>query len=107
MKQNKKIVYNENDGSLITAPKKDVLNFIKSKVLSFQEIIKKSILAVHKYKFLDILGANDINVCVKALESLFVQLTEIQDKIDAKEKIDNDATITKLQEINNDLICIT
>jgi len=103
MKQNKKIVYNENDGSLITAPKKDVLNFIKSKVLSFQEIIKKSILAVHKYKFLDILGANDINVCVKALESLFVQLTEIQDKIDAKEKIDNDATITKLQEINNDL----
>ena len=38
MKQNKKIVYNENDGSLITAPKKDVLNFIKSKVLSFQEI---------------------------------------------------------------------
>ena len=59
MKQNKKIVYNENDGSLITAPKKDVLNFIKSKVLSFQEIIKKSILAVHKYKFLDILGAKE------------------------------------------------
>ena len=52
---------------------------------------------------MDILGANDINVCVKALETLFSQLTEIQDKIDAKEKLDNDAIITKLQEINNDL----
>ena len=103
MKQNQKIVYNETDGLLITAPKKDILNFIKSKVLSFQEIIKRSILAVHRYKFMDILGANDINVCVKALETLFTQLTEIQDKIDAKEKLDNDAIITKLQEINNDL----
>ena len=103
MKQNQKITYNETDGLLISAPKKDILNFIKSKVLSFQEIIKKSILAVHRYKFLDILGANDINVCVKALETLFSQLTEIQDKIDAKEKLDNDAIITKLQEINNDL----
>ena len=103
VKQNQKIVYNETDGLLISAPKKDILNFIKSKVLSFQEIIKKSILAVHRYKFLDILGANDINVCVKALETLFSQLTEIQDKITAKEKLDNDAIITKLQEINNDL----
>ncbi len=103
MKQNQKIVYNETDGLLISAPKKDILNFIKSKVLSFQEIIKKSILAVHRYKFMDILGANDINVCVKALETLFSQLTEIQGKIDAKEKLDNDAIITKLQEINNDL----
>ena len=103
MKQNQKIVYNETDGLLISAPKKDILNFIKSKVLSFQEIIKKSILAVHRYKFMDILGANDINVCVKALETLFSQLTEIQCKIDAKEKLDNDAIITKLQEINNDL----
>ena len=103
MKHNQKIVYNETDGLLISAPKKDILNFIKSKVLSFQEIIKKSILAVHRYKFMDILGANDINVCVKALETLFSQLTEIQDKIDAKEKLDNDAIITKLQEINNDL----
>ncbi len=103
MKHNQKIVYNETDGLLISAPKKDILNFIKSKILSFQEIIKKSILAVHRYKFMDILGANDINVCVKALETLFSQLTEIQDKIDAKEKLDNDAIITKLQEINNDL----
>ena len=103
MKQNQKIVYNETDGLLITAPKKDILNFIKSKILSFQEIIKRTILAVHRYKFMDILGANDINVCVKALETLFSQLTEIQDKIDAKEKLDNDAIITKLQDINNDL----
>ena len=41
MKHNQKIVYNETDGLLISAPKKDILNFIKSKVLSFQEIIKK------------------------------------------------------------------
>ena len=103
MKHNQKIVYNETDGLLMSAPKKDILKFIKAKILSFQEIIKKSILAVHRYKFMDILGANDINVCVKALETLFSQLTEIQDKIDAKEKLDNDAIITKLQEINNDL----
>ena len=36
MKQNQKIVYNETDGLLITAPKKDILNFIKSKSFHFR-----------------------------------------------------------------------
>ena len=102
MKSNK-IISNSTDGILVTAPIKDVLKFIKTKTTSFQEIIKKTILAVNKYKFLDILGANDINVCVKSLETLFSQLEEISNDLEMKKKIDNDSVITKLQEINNDL----
>ena len=103
MKQNQKININDSDGILLNAPKKDIIKFIKTKVNSFQEIIKKTILAVHKYKFLDILGANDINVCVKSLETLFVQLSTIEESINNNENIDKMATISKLQEINNDL----
>ena len=102
MKSNK-IINNPTDGILVSAPIKDVLKFIKTKTTSFQEIIKKTILAVNKYKVLDILGANDINVCVKSLETLFSQLEEINNELQHKKKIDNDAIITKLQEINNDL----
>ncbi len=103
MKQNQKININDSDGILLNAPKKDIIKFIKTKVNSFQEIIKKTILAVHKYKFLDILGANDINVCVKSLETLFVQLSTIEESINNNENIDKMTTISKLQEINNDL----
>tara|TARA_B100000902_G_scaffold62851_1_gene69761 strand:- start:3788 stop:7060 length:3273 start_codon:yes stop_codon:yes gene_type:complete len=100
MKQNKKIPI---DGIALSAPKKDVTEFIKSKALSFQEIIKKTILAVHKYKYMDILGANDVSVCVKSLEALFSQLSDIINSIDNNEKLNNDASLSKLQEINNDL----
>ena len=85
MKSNK-IISNSTDGILVTAPIKDVLKFIKTKTTSFQEIIKKTILAVNKYKFLDILGANDINVCVKSLETLFSQLEEISNDLEMKKK---------------------
>ena len=91
MKQNQKINTTNSDCILINAPNKDVVKFIKTKVYSFQEIIKKTILAVNKYKYLDILGTNDINICIKSLESLFSQLVTIENTTN----IDKMSTISK------------
>ena len=78
---NTKIKSSNNHGPFNDLPKKDVLDFLKSKIETFQEIIKKTILAVQKYKFLDILGANEINVCIQSLESLFSQLKDMYEPI--------------------------
>ena len=74
---NVKIKSNNHHDSLIDVPKKDILDFIVSKIKTFQEIIKKTILAVQKYKTMDILGTNEINACINSLECLFAQLTEM------------------------------
>ena len=103
---NSKIQSSNNHEPSADIPKKDVLVFLKSKIETFQEIIKKTILAVQKYKFLDILGANEINVCIQSLESLFCQLNEIYEPIASKTKIDTEYMISKLQEINNELSSI-
>lgn len=103
---NTKIKSSNNQGPSIDVPKKDILKFLTSKIETFQEIIKKTILAVQKYKFLDILGANEINVCIQSLESLFCQLNEIYEPIVCKTKIDTELMISKLQEINNELSSI-
>ena len=103
MKHNEKINLNKSNGILLNVPDKDIVKFIRTKVNSFQEIIKKTILAVNKYKCLDILGTNDINICVKSLETLFSQLSIIEQYVENDKNIDKLDTISKLQEINNDL----
>ena len=55
----------------------DVNSFIKSKISSFQDIIKKTILGIQKYKHLEILGVNEINTCIVSLEKIFSELNEI------------------------------
>ena len=103
---NTKIKSSNNHGPFDDLPKKDVLDFLKSKIETFQEIIKRTILAVQKYKFLDILGANEINICIQSLESLFSQLKDIYEPIVENMKIDTEYMISKLQEINNELSSI-
>ena len=37
------------------------------KILNYQNIIKRTILAVNRYKMLDVFGSNELNVCMKSL----------------------------------------
>ena len=82
---------------------KDISSFIVSKISTFQEIIKKTCLAVQKYKSLDILGPNEINMCMSSLELLFSQLDRMLHDINHNPSTNLDSCVSKLQEINNDL----
>ena len=85
----------------------DVNSFIISKILSFQEIIKKTILSIQKYKQLEIIGVNETNICLQSLEKVSLELKTIYDVVnsDADSSQQNDF-ISKLQEINNELSTI-
>ena len=107
MKQiNKKIKINNNLEIKNDVSKKEIILFLLDRITTFQEIIKKTIISVQKYKFLDILGANEINICIQNLEILFVQLTNINNDINSSSIIDTDLMLEKLQEINNELSAI-
>ncbi len=85
----------------------DVNSFIISKIVSFQEIIKKTIIGIQKYKSLEILGVNEINICMDSLEKISLELTEIKNTVVSNydSSLQNDF-ISKLQEINNELSSI-
>ena len=51
----------------------DVNSYIISKIVSFQEIIKKTIIGIQKYKGLEILGVNEINICLQSLEKISIE----------------------------------
>ena len=79
-------------------------NFLKQKIGYFQKIIHRTILSVQKYKSMDILGASELNVCLKNLEDIFNELKKIEIKFLKNGK--NEKLIEKLQEVNNELAVI-
>jgi ATP-dependent Lon protease len=86
------------------------VKFINDKIIYFQDIIQNTIISSQKYKFLDILSANDINICIQNLEILFNQLNQISFKIHSyvnENIIPNiDEIVNSLQQINNELSSI-
>jgi ATP-dependent Lon protease len=76
---------------------------LKAKIINLQDIIKRTILSSQRYKVLDIFGANELNVCVNSLETMFSTLRALLVHIDEGVKIDEDEMIRVLQDITNDL----
>ena len=83
--------------------KSDITTSLLSKVNYFQEVIQKTILSVQKYKNLDILGANEINVCTQSLEKLFHELENVSYPLRNQLKYDTNQSVSELQNINNEL----
>ena len=75
----------------------------EKKIVYFQEIIRKTILSVQKYKLMDIISANEVNMCINNLENQFNTLKGLFNILTQKTKIDFDAFADKLQEINDEL----
>ena len=75
----------------------------ENKILYFQEIIRKTIISVQKYKTLDIISANELNICIGNLEKLFSTLMGLLNALIQKNKIVPEAFADKLQEINDEL----
>ena len=82
----------------INKPNNDVLHLVEKKIDFFKDIIQKTIIHVHKSKFLDILGISDVSACIERLGELSKKIQEISD---IKNTTDN--LINSLQIINNDL----
>ena len=69
----------------------------------FHNIVQKTILAIQKYKVLDIISASDINTAIESLQDINQRIIKMRQKILSKAKIDVDLCIDQLQEINNEL----
>ena len=54
-----------------------ISTIIAKKIILLQHVVKKTILAVQRYKSLDIFGANEYNVCMGTLEGIFGNLKQI------------------------------
>jgi len=94
--------------SSIDIDKKDEALYImfEEKIISLQEIVKKTILSSCRYKLMNVLGANELNICGQSLEIIFSSLQSILISIQKREKLDENTYIQKLQDITNDLSTI-
>ena len=81
--------------------KSHTIKFCKGKISSFQDMITQTILAVQKYKIMDIISASDINICIQNLEVIYKELNKLDTIIENRKTFDD--IINSLQKINNEL----
>ena len=79
-------------------------NNLEKKICNIQNIIQKTILSAQKYKINDILGANELNMCITSLESIFNDLTLILN--DLSEIKNEKDIINKIENVKSELIVI-
>ena len=80
--------------------------FCSQKILFFSDMITKTILAVQKYKGIDIISASDLDISIRNLECLYNSLNKLKLILESDSKINFDEVIGKLQHINNELSAI-
>lgn len=86
-----------------TIHNKTISNIISKKITLLQDIVKKTILAIQRYKSFDIFGANEYNSCTQSLETIFSNLKTFHYPIIHNQPYDHDQIINKLQETNSEL----
>ena len=52
---------------------------IEKKIFTIQNIIERSLISSQKYKLYDILGVNELNICMSTLNSIFEETTKLVD----------------------------
>ena len=70
---------------------------IDDKLNFYENIIKKTIISIQKYKCMDIITSNELNICTQSLESLILECNDIRNIED------NDTIIKSLQNINDNI----
>lgn len=96
---------NENpDITYPSAPKStNLLTIIEKKIIYLQNIVTKTILAIQKYKSLDIIGSNEYNISMGGLENIFTSLHDMLFPIQNNQNFDSEQHINKLQDITVEL----
>jgi hypothetical protein len=77
------------------------LPLVEKKIDFFKDVVKKTIMHIQKNKFFDILGISDVSSCVEKLGEISKNIEEI-----TTNKLNNEALVNSLQNINNDLSSI-
>jgi ATP-dependent Lon protease len=77
----------------------DMISLIEKKIDFYKDIIQKTIIHVQKNKILDILGINDVNVCIEKSSGIIDKIC----KIEENKNENTDSIITYLQDINNEI----
>jgi ATP-dependent Lon protease len=75
----------------------------ENKIYEMQSIVHKTILAAQKYKFYDIIGTNELNVCITTLEKIYETLNNI---LKNNEKNNEKNHLNTLNNIESELIII-
>lgn len=91
---------NSNVKKEINKNNSDVFPLIDKKLEFFKDVIQKTIIHVQKNKILDILGINDVSICIERLGDLSKKLQEICENNNNNAP---DVIINNLQLINNEL----
>ena len=79
---------------------------IERRIIDLQEIVKRTIIAVQKYKVMDVFGATELNVCIQGLDTIFKNLTQIHSNLHQNNSTDENEIIIKLQRNTTELSCI-
>jgi len=88
----------------IKTKKSNIFIVTKEKINNYMEMINNTIISSQKYKVLDIVTANELNVCIKNLQEVFSILSGLKDALENTSNLDD--IISKLQNINNELSSI-
>jgi ATP-dependent Lon protease len=96
MKEKKNV---EIENNSITNP--ETIHIIKKKIIFFQDLIQRTILHVQKNKTFDILGVNDVNLCLENLTNINNKLNDVS--LENQSNLNMDVFVNKLQIINNDI----
>ena len=93
---------------IVKKSKNSFMNYklIEDKIITFQNIIRNTIISCQKYKVLDIIGANELNICIQSLENLFIELNSLLYPIQEKIVINENSLLNNLQKITNELSSI-
>ena len=75
------------------------------KIAKIESIIQKTILSSQKYKLLDILGANELNICVSSLNIIFEEVNLLKKQLEDK-TISEEIICSKVKDIEEDLVSI-
>ena len=81
------------------------LEILTSNLQNMQEIIRRTIVSCQKYKLYDILGANELNICITTLDSLFQDMKRLDVLINTNAISVTDAN-NKFKDIDTEFLII-
>jgi endopeptidase La len=78
---------------------------VERNIKKIQTIIQRTFLSAQKYKLYDILGANELNICITTLNNIFEETNDICSQI-KNDTISDDIVLDKISDMEQDLISI-
>ena len=95
------IISENNNGGTVKPTQSPLRKTLENTIDYFQQLIQKTIISIQKYKQLDVLGANELNIATQTLEKIYIELSSNTILVKNKSNITN--VSKNLDEIRNEL----